>query len=87
MGPNGALRGQMGPKEEEIMFRNQGPQTKVGRAMGILLISRFRSGSTKNSLLWLVLVRGCLFLYHLKAYFYAFHLSHDIKILGARFMA
>ena len=32
----------------KIMFSNPGSQTKMGRAMGILLISRFSSDSTKN---------------------------------------
>ena len=48
--------------EEKIMFSNPGPQTKIGWAMGILLIPRFWSGSTRNSVSFLVLVRGNFFI-------------------------
>ena len=43
--------------------------------------------SNKSSGTFLVLVRGILFLYHLKAYVYSFILSHGSKFLGAPFMA
>ena len=58
------------------MFNNPGSQAKMGRAMQILLISIFLSDSTKNVVLFLVLVRGKIFLYHLKAYLQGFILSH-----------
>ena len=44
------------------MFSNLGPQTKIGRAIGILLIPRFLLGSTKNSVSFLVLVRGIFYI-------------------------
>ena len=64
------------------MFSNPGPQTKIGRAMGILLIPRFGWGSTKMVVVFLVLVRG-IFLYHLKPYLNGFILSRDSKFFGA----
>ena len=54
------------------MFSNPGSQAKMGRAMWILLISRFLLDST-----FLVLVRGKIFLYYLKAYINGFILSRD----------
>ena len=67
------------------MFSNPGPQTKIGWAMGILLIPRFWSGSTRNSVSFFVLVRET-FLYHLKACLYGFILNQDSKFLGGPFM-
>ena len=61
------------------MFSNQGPQTKIGRAMGILLIPRRCSFSCT--------CQRKIFLYRAKAYLYGFVLSHDSKFLGAPFMA
>ena len=55
------------------MLCNPGPQTKIGRVMGILLFS----GIYKSSVTFLVLVRGNFFVYHLKAYLYDFILSRD----------
>ena len=69
------------------MFCNPGPQSKIGRAIGILLISKFGWGSTKTVVESRVLVRGNFFLYHLKAYLNGFILSHDFYFLGAPFMA
>ena len=43
------------------MFSNPGSKTKIGQAMGILLILRFWSGSTKTVVEFLVLVRGNFF--------------------------
>ena len=65
------------------MFWNPGPQNEIGRAIGILLISKFGWGSTKTVVESRVLVRGIFFLYHLKAYLNGFILSHDIKFLDA----
>ena len=64
------------------MFCNPGPQSKIGRAIGILLISKFGWGSTKTVVESFVLVRGNFFLYHLKAYLYGFILSRYSKFLG-----
>ena len=64
------------------MFSNPGPQTKIGQAMGILLILRFWSGSTKTGLEFLVLVGG-FFLYHLNGFIF----NHGFNFLGAPFMA
>ena len=50
------------------MFCNHGTQTKIGRALGILLIPRFCLDSTKSLITFLLLVRVNLFLYRLKAY-------------------
>ena len=61
------------------MFCNPCPQTKIGRAMGILLIPRFWSGSNKTVVEFLVLVRGNFFLYHLKPCLNGFILSHNPK--------
>ena len=82
MGPNKAIWGQTGPKKAKrgrnILMRrkyhisNPGTQTKIGRAMGILLIPRFWSGSTKMVLEFIVLFRGNCFLHHLKAYLNGF---------------
>ena len=44
------------------MFSNPGTQTKIGGAMGISLIPRFWSGSTKNSVNFLVFVRGFFYI-------------------------
>ena len=68
------------------MLSNLGPQTKIGRAIEILLIPRFWSGSTKNVVSFFVLVRGNIVLHNLKAYSYAFILSHGSKFLGEPFM-
>ena len=65
------------------MFSNPGSKTKIGQAMGILLIPRFWLGSTKTVVEFLVLVRGIFFFYHLKPYLNGFILSHDSKFLGA----
>ena len=66
-GKTGPKGGQMGPQgadflhagiflwDENIMFSKPGTQTKIGRAMGILLIPRFWSDSTKNGVPFLVL--------------------------------
>ena len=40
------------------MFCNPGPQSKIGRTIGILLISKFGWGSTKTVVESRVLVRG-----------------------------
>ena len=55
-----------------------GTETKIGRAMGILLIPRCGWGSTKSGVTFLVLVRGKFFLYHLKAYLNGFIFSHEV---------
>ena len=68
------------------MFCNPGPQSKIGRAIGILLISKFGWGYTKTVVESRVLVRGNFFLYNLKAYVYSFIFSRDFKFLGAPFM-
>ena len=69
-GPSGAKRGQMRPFfcmqagvflwDGNILFCESGTQTKICRAMGILLILRFWFGSTKRSVTFLILVRGKL---------------------------
>ena len=48
---------------KKIMFSKPGTKTKIGRAIGIFLIPRFWSGSTKTVVEVLVLVRGnCFFI-------------------------
>ena len=72
-GPNGAKhgkRGRTGPKGAKrgwftcrhiFIFSNPVTQTKIGQAMGILLIPTFSSDFTKSGVLFSVLVIGIFF--------------------------